>query len=147
MKKIRPIAVCVFSNNGRILVAELQDRVSKEVFYRPLGGGIEFMETGEEAIQREIHEELHEEIENVKLLGYLENLFHHEGEPGHEIVIVFDGSFKNKALYEKSRLEGMEDNGDKIKAVWKDVSDFSENGCVLYPNAILELLNKSEKVK
>lgn len=142
MKRIRPIAICIFRNNGRILVGEFQDRVSKEIFYRPLGGGIEFLEPGEKAVQREIQEELVEDIENVKLLGYLENIFFHEGEHKHEIVMVFDGEFKDKAVYNKSRVDGMEGNGEKIKAVWKSLNEFDENGFTLYPDGMLEFLKE-----
>jgi len=42
MKQIRPIAICAFLRNNRILVAEGFDPVKDETFYRPLGGGIEF---------------------------------------------------------------------------------------------------------
>ncbi len=147
MKKIRPIALCLFRNNGRILVGEFQDRISKERFYRPLGGGIEFSEPGEKAVHREIQEELSEDIENVKLLGYLENIFFHEGEHKHEIVMVFDGEFKDKSVYGKSRVDGMEANGQKIKAVWKHLSEFGENSLPLYPNGMLELLKKHHSEK
>ena len=46
MKKnrIRPLAICVFLNNNRILVAEGYDPIKQQTFYRPLGGGIEFGE-------------------------------------------------------------------------------------------------------
>ncbi len=42
--KIRPIALCVFLNNNRILVNEGYDPVKQQTFYRSLGGGIEFGE-------------------------------------------------------------------------------------------------------
>ncbi|MFZ5517610.1 MAG: NUDIX hydrolase [Candidatus Zhuqueibacterota bacterium] len=142
MKRIRPIALCIFRNNGRILVGEFQDLVSKKIFYRPLGGGIEFLEPGEKAVQREIQEELSEDIENVKLLGYLENIFFHEGEHKHEIVMVFDGEFKDKSVYAKTQVDGMEANGEKIKALWKSLSEFGDNGLTLYPDGMLEFLRR-----
>lgn len=75
MNLICPIAICVFRNNNRILVFEGHDSIKNETYYRPLGGGIEFGESGEEAIRREIMEELHSEIEELKHLGFLENIF------------------------------------------------------------------------
>jgi len=144
MKRIRPIALCIFRNDGRILVGEFQDRISKKRFYRPLGGGIEFLEPGEEAVQREIQEELSEDIENVQLLGYLENIFFHEDEHKHEIVMVFDGEFKDKSVYKKSQVDGMEANGEKIKAVWKHLSEFGEKSLLLYPNGMLEFLKERQ---
>ncbi|UOK56723.1 hypothetical protein MGI18_18195 [Bacillus sp. OVS6] len=38
---IRPLVICPFQKNSRILVAEGFDE-SKGIFYRPIGGGIEF---------------------------------------------------------------------------------------------------------
>lgn len=35
--RIRPLAICVFSHNGRILAAEGIDPANDQVFYRPLG--------------------------------------------------------------------------------------------------------------
>ena len=48
MKKnrIRPLAICVFRNRGRILVNESHDPVKDEYFFRPLGGGIESIIAG-----------------------------------------------------------------------------------------------------
>jgi hypothetical protein len=40
----RPIVICVFSHNGKILVCEGNDTVKNEIFYRPAGGMIEFQE-------------------------------------------------------------------------------------------------------
>ena len=82
MNQIRPLAICVFRNKDRILVFEGYDPIKKQSFYRPLGGGIEFGEYGEEAVRREIMEELHTEIEDLSYLGMLENVFVFNGTPG-----------------------------------------------------------------
>ena len=44
MNQIRPVALCVFHHDKRILVFEGYDKAKDEIFYRPLGGGIEFGE-------------------------------------------------------------------------------------------------------
>ena len=69
---IRPIALCLFRREDRILVSTAYDSVKKDYFCRPLGGGIEFGERGAEAIVREIREELGAEIKEVRLLGTLD---------------------------------------------------------------------------
>ena len=71
----RAQALCVFYNNGRILVYEAEDSVKKESFCRPLGGGIHFQERGADSAKREILEELGEEIEDIKFVGVLENIY------------------------------------------------------------------------
>ena len=42
--KIRPLALCIFLHQNKILVAEGYDPKKNQIFYRPLGGGIEFGE-------------------------------------------------------------------------------------------------------
>ena len=49
---IRPIVICVFSFNGRVLIAEGYDPTKRQIFYRPLGGGIEFGELSQDALVR-----------------------------------------------------------------------------------------------
>lgn len=51
LREIRPKAVGVFRRNDEILVFEGYDAVKDEVYYRPLGGAIEFGEYGYQALQ------------------------------------------------------------------------------------------------
>ena len=140
MNHIRPIAICVFRNNDRILVFEGYDSIKNETYYRPLGGGIEFGESGEAAIRREIMEELHSEIEELKHLGFLENIFLHNGKAGHEIVMVYDGVLKESRLYEQTEMEVVEANGEVIRVLWKSLHEFGDGKSILYPDGLLELL-------
>lgn len=135
----RAQALCVFHNDGRILVYEAEDSIKRETFCRPLGGGIHFQESGANAAKREILEELGEETENIRFLGILENIYTYEGEPGHEIVLIFNGKFKDKLLYEKDKIKALE--GPKSGyAVWKRIDDFKDKNLKLYPDRLFELL-------
>src|ERR1051325_12102377 len=98
-KRIRPLAICIFRNKDRILVAEGYDSVKDEHFYRPLGGGIEFGETSMDTVCRELREELNAEVErgSLKYLGTVENIFTFLGKPHHEIVLIYDGILKESA--------------------------------------------------
>src|SRR5215212_2467761 len=82
-KRVRPLAICVFRHNDRILVAEGYDPVKGETFYRPLGGGIEFGEPSVDTICSELMEEINVEVdrESLKYLGMVENIFHFNGTP------------------------------------------------------------------
>lgn len=135
----RQIAICIFSNGGKILVHEARDEVKGETFFRPLGGGIEPGETAEGALRREIREELGLDVENLRLLGSLENRFVFRGEKRHEVCSVFDGEFVDKSAYQRDFLEviGMSGSG---KAVWKSVSDFRSGESTVYPTGILNLI-------
>ncbi|MEN4751228.1 NUDIX hydrolase [Pseudomonas sp. Ps21-P2] len=137
--RIRNIAICVFHHQGKILVNAFPDPVKQQTLFRPLGGGIEFGERSADAIVREIREELNLPIRNVRLLGTLESLFTYLGNPGHEVVQVYDAEFAAPELYEQNRLEGQESNGERFTAVWLDSVELSHDG-VLVPEGLHELL-------
>ncbi|MEJ2748628.1 MAG: NUDIX hydrolase [Anaerolineae bacterium] len=140
---IRPIVICIFSNNGRILAVEGYDPTKRQIFYRPLGGGIEFGEFSQDALAREIREELDTAVTDLRYLATLENIFTFDGQPGHEIVQVYDGRFEDKTLYRRPVLKGLEDNGQPFTAFWKSLSDFEgRNAPPLYPDGLLELLRQ-----
>ena len=77
------------------------DRVPEKgrLYYRPLGGTIEFGERGEEAVRREFREEIAADLADVRYLGMLENIFTYDGRRGHEIVLVYDGLLTDASLY------------------------------------------------
>jgi len=137
---VRPIAICAFVHRDRILVFEGYDPVKDEVFYRPLGGTIEFGEYGHQTVVREFQEELGAEVVNVHYLGALENIFMHAAQPGHEIVLVYGGDFVDHSFYEREMLDGQEDDGSSFKAMWKPLDVFRRGETPLYPTGLLELL-------
>ncbi len=138
--RIRPLAICLFRRGDRILVAEGYDHVKGEVFYRPLGGAIEFGEWAEQSLMRELREELNTEITSLRYLATFENIFSYEGKPGHEIVLVFDGAFADRTLYEQRDLAGREDDGSAYRAVWKSLGEFGPGRAILYPDGLLDLV-------
>jgi 8-oxo-dGTP pyrophosphatase MutT (NUDIX family) len=142
MKQIRSVSLCVFLNDNRILVFEGHDKVKNETFYRPLGGGIEFGETADEAVRRELMEEIQAEVDDIRFLGALENIFTLNGDSYHEIVMIHDGVLKESGLYEQAVIDGKEANGEIIRAMWMRLDEFGEGKSILYPNGLLELLNK-----
>jgi len=140
MNLIRPIAICVFHTNDRILVSEGHDPIKNQTFYRPLGGGIEYGEKSEDTVRRELKEELDAEVGEVRYLGTLENIFTFNGTPGHEIVMVYDGALIDSGLYEQAVIHGKEANGDDIRATWKSLNEFESGESILYPDDLLNLL-------
>jgi 8-oxo-dGTP pyrophosphatase MutT (NUDIX family) len=142
-KRIRPLAICVFRKDNRILVAEGYDSVKEEYFYRPLGGAIEFGETGVDTVCRELMEELNVEVdkEGLKFLGAVENIFYFNGDPGHEIVLIYDGAFKEPKLYQQAVIIGNEvEINQTFHAMWKNIDEFGEGKSILYPTGLLEML-------
>jgi 8-oxo-dGTP pyrophosphatase MutT (NUDIX family) len=139
--RIRPLAICVFLNNDRILVAEGFDPIKQQTFYRPLGGGIEFGETSTDTVRRELKEELNVEVGELRYLGTLENIFVFNGTPGHEIVMVYDGALVDSGLYEQAVIVGIEaEINESFNAIWKRLDEFGKGKSILYPTGLLELL-------
>ena len=143
MNQIRPLAICLFHNKNRILVAEGYDPIKGETFYRPLGGGIEFGERSEETICRELMEEIGVEVkaDSLKYLGTLENIFIFNGIPGHEIVMVYDGELSPSELYDQEVIIGQEvDIDESFSATWKSLDEFGVGKSILYPTGLREML-------
>jgi 8-oxo-dGTP pyrophosphatase MutT (NUDIX family) len=140
-KRIRPIVVCLFRHDGRILVEIQPDSVKGDWFCRPLGGAIEFGEDSRAALVREIQEELGAGVENLQLLGVLENLFVYEGQPGHEIVFVYDAEFVDKSLYQQEAIQAYEHgNNSHFTAQWQSLAQITQSKIRLVPERLLALL-------
>jgi len=120
-------------------VFEYHDSTKGETFYRPLGGGIDFGETADVAVRRELREELDVELLDVRLLGVLENLFHAFGRDGHEIVFVYDCRLADRSVYERDTVgEILDDAGTKV--MWRPLSSFHK-GSPLYPAGLADMLH------
>ena len=136
---IRPLALAVVWREHEILVFEGYDSVKAERFYRPLGGGIEFGERAEAAVARELREETGSDVRVGRLLGVLENLFTFEGQPGHEVVFVFEVELEDRSLYEHDELAILDgvDGQEVVRALWVDPSRLD---APLYPDGLAALL-------
>ncbi|OOG10947.1 NUDIX hydrolase [Pseudomonas sp. C9] len=139
--RIRPLALCIFHHNGKILLSEAHDPIKNRPFFRPIGGGIEFGETSAQAIVREVQEELGLAITDVRLLGTLENIFTYAGRPGHEIVQVYDAKFVDVSVYDLPYLGGQETDGATFTAKWLEWEGFSDEA-PLVPDGLYDLLKK-----
>jgi len=141
--RIRPLALCVFRRDDKIFVSQGFDRLKDSTFFRPIGGAIEFGERGHETIVREVMEEIKAEVTDIHYLGTLENIFEHEGNPGHEIVLVYDGRFVDDKLNDDAIVvRGEDDNVMLFDAMWKPLDFFHEDDTPpLYPDGLLDLLS------
>jgi ADP-ribose pyrophosphatase YjhB (NUDIX family) len=137
---IRPLAlVLVRRDDGAILAAPGFDHVKKQRFYRPLGGGIEFGELAEDAARRELQEELSAELTDLQLLGTFENLFTYQGQPGHELIWLYEARFKDQSLYEREVVIA-DESGSKFEVHWVPFETFLRGEAPLYPDGLLALL-------
>lgn len=139
MSKIRVITLCLIKRETpapAFLMCHHCVRSENQWFYRPLGGGVEFGETSEEAVKRELQEEIGAELTNLRFCGSLENIFTHEGAKGHEIVLVWQADLADKTLYAQEKIVG-DENGMEITAVWLPLSQRQQ--VTIYPPNILDL--------
>lgn len=136
---IRPLALCIVKHGDRLMVMDGYDSKKDQVFYRILGGGIEFGEHGEEALRREFQEELATDLENITFLTTMENIFTFNGKKGHEIVMVFQADLVNKDICDKESVPILDSKGGH-KACWQKISDFKQGKLILYPNGVSSFL-------
>src|SRR4029453_9319147 len=73
--RIRPIAGALIRDRQRILVWDDYNPSTGERVAVPLAGGVEFGETGAEAIARELDEEIVATPTRVEFLGIFEEIF------------------------------------------------------------------------
>jgi ADP-ribose pyrophosphatase YjhB (NUDIX family) len=136
---IRLRAICVFRRGDDILVAFALDPRNGGRYARTLGGAVEFGETSEEALRREIREELGAEIANPRLLGVLENIFTIEGRERHEIVFVYDAEFADAAWNARTEM-AVNESACLTPAHWVPLASLGDDGVPVYPRDLIGLL-------
>ncbi len=140
-RKIRALTLAIIKNSkDQFLFHKSFDKVKNEHFYRALGGGVDFGESGKVALIREIHEELGLECEVSELVASFENIFSFEGHAGHEIVMLFSATFKDKTAYDKVELDIVESGVVINKAVWRSLKQIQDEGAKLYPTGVDQVL-------
>lgn len=137
--QIKTKAIAIFQRDDQILAAPVYDDAKKIKGWRPLGGSIEFGETAQAALIREMHEETGQTITDLTQIAVLENLYTHHGAPGHEVVFVFTARFTEAAIYEADLLTFTEaDYQDDAK--WISVPKAKAGRLALYPEGLADLL-------
>jgi 8-oxo-dGTP pyrophosphatase MutT (NUDIX family) len=130
--KIRILALAVLQRqDGRILLEKGKDTVKNEVFYRPMGGGVEFGERGEETLIREFYEEIGKSIGIEGFLGTVENIFEWQGKPGHQIILFYKCKFLNLEDYKIEHIPRVD--GNPSHSYWKSVAEIEAEQALLHP--------------
>ena len=139
LPQIRALVLGLIRSGDRILVAEGYDSVKQSFFYRCLGGGVDFGETSLEALKREFQEEIQAELCNIHYLGFSENLFIYEGEPGHEWIQFYQADLVDSKLYQLDEFIGNEAETEFVVR-WMDCDRFQSKELHLFPEECLSYL-------
>ena len=137
------MALALIRRGREILVEEGRDETKNETFFRLLGGTIDFGERGADSVRRELREELGVETDVERFLTTVENLFTYEGEPGHEIALVYECSLRDRRLYALDAWAAVETTAAGSithRISWMDVEAFVSGGATLYPDGVTELM-------
>jgi ADP-ribose pyrophosphatase YjhB (NUDIX family) len=136
--RVRPLVIAIIWRGDQILVSKGYDHNKQQSYYRPLGGEIEFGEYAADALLREFREEIDADLTNLQYINVLENIFEYEGNPHHEIVMIFQADFADHSFFEKEEFDVVEQDTVE-KGYWKSWADFDEK-TPLYPVGLSALL-------
>jgi ADP-ribose pyrophosphatase YjhB (NUDIX family) len=135
--RVKAFAVLLDRSRSRHVVWVAQDETKRPTtFHRLLGGHVEFGERSADAVVREINEELGTRLEEVVLLGVLENVFRYAGEPGHEVVFVYGATIRDGVVPDGGAWF---DDGGAIWVEWRPVDARTE--IPLYPDGTQALID------
>lgn len=110
----------------------LLQRTEKDDFWFLPGGRVEWLESAQDALLREMQEELGVEAHVERLLWVVENFFEHDGQSHHELGLYFLISFPpDSLLYGKSEPFAGDEEGLKIIFKWHPLDELEE--ITLYP--------------
>jgi len=140
--KIRSKVIGLAKHENYLLVCEVLDDHGKLKGWCPIGGGIEFGETAEVALMREIHEELKCRAIITGEPTVCENIFEHHDSKGHEIIFAFPIKFEDKEIYMKKRFLIYEDRGSSHWVEWVPIERFEKGEAVLFPSILLDKISK-----
>lgn len=137
--EIRFLVLGLIKDRDRAFLSEGYDTTKQEYFYRALGGGVEFGEKSYDALKREFQEELDAELTNIRYLTCLESLFSFNGQPGHEVIQLYQCDFADPKFYTIEEITFNEGKRQKI-ARWVDLEKCRSGELKVVPEPMVEYI-------
>ena len=117
----RVVGVALHGDRVLIHRAEIDD------FWSLPGGRPTLMESSEDALAREMHEELGDEVCIRRLLWVVENFFEYVGRPHHELGLYFLMSIPEESgLWEKGEEFDGDENGLRLIFRWCPIASLDQ---------------------
>jgi 8-oxo-dGTP pyrophosphatase MutT (NUDIX family) len=135
---VEVLVAAVLRRNERILVWRDFNPATGESVWMPLAGHIEFGETGEEAIRRELREEINATAVRIEYLGLLQDIFEWAHQKRHEIYLVYEVDVTEPDVYAADTVE-VKDDDEQYVAMWRALADFDAHER-LVPQGLAELI-------
>lgn len=135
--QIRNKVIISLIHGGQVLLSEGYDPIRKFQFYIPVGGGVEFRETLQEAAARELFEELGVSDQRLEFLNFHETLFEFNGVPEHEIMYHYLCHISEEVKADLP-AEGIESDGASFKITWFAGEDLASIRDGLVPPTIYD---------
>jgi ADP-ribose pyrophosphatase YjhB (NUDIX family) len=142
MTQIRAKSIVVLQHLEKFLFTACFEATNNQVFYIPVGGGVEPGEYSADAARREVLEETGQKIEELQLLAVDENIFTYNGKFEHEIVFIYRAVFANKQAYGVPLTGNLDDNGIPINLVWATLDEIKSKDIRLYPAGLEKALTR-----
>jgi ADP-ribose pyrophosphatase YjhB (NUDIX family) len=132
--------VGVFRHGEKILVSNGPGVVSGRPFCTLPGGGIEFGETADAAIRRELQEELNCTVDQARCIGVFESIHKWNTVPEHEIVFVYLVTTSDNKIFSSPSVHLNEEPEWNRDATWRTLDEIAAAGLMLYPFGVSTLL-------
>ncbi|MVO15363.1 NUDIX hydrolase [Parasedimentitalea huanghaiensis] len=144
---IRIKAIGLHWRADKLLASEVYNDLGQLKGVRPLGGTVEFGEPWQTALKREFLEELNVSIQISGAPFIFENIYQHEGHPGHEVIFAAEVELPDSFDLNRDVVTFKEDNGIECVARWFDLETLDTGGPELYPTGLkARLQNSSNEV-
>ena len=140
-KRIRPIALGLIEHEGHVFVSQGEDSLTGEVFYRFLGGGIDFGETSQAALAREFVEEIQAELTAIEYITCLDHIFVYNGKPKHELIQLFRAQFVDSKFFQLQETFRFVEGKRVDQAQWIETSRVLSGEYRLVPESCHQYLN------